>query len=110
MARHPLPYAFAREHLWLLEDDGQQLTLTGCSTPAASSDEQQRRLSALTEIQRRHAVQQVHWLPADELAQRIEAMQAMQRTLDHLIHCCHGDGRPDCPILDDLAQGAHGSH
>lgn len=73
MARHPLPYAFAREHLWLLEDDGQQLTLTGCSTPAASSDEQQRRLSALTEIQRRHAVQQVHWLPADELAQRISA-------------------------------------
>ncbi|MBC7378519.1 MAG: Cu(I)-responsive transcriptional regulator, partial [Burkholderiaceae bacterium] len=30
-------------------------------------------------------------------------MQAMQRTLNHLIHGCHGDGRPDCPILDDLA-------
>ena len=41
-----------------------------------------------------------------DLAQRIEAMQAMQRTLDHLIHCCHGDERPDCPILDDLA-GLH---
>ena len=40
---------------------------------------------------------------ADDLAQRIEAMQAMQRTLQHLIHCCHGDERPDCPILDDLA-------
>lgn len=40
---------------------------------------------------------------AGELAQRIEAMQAMQRTLQHLIHCCHGDDRPDCPILDDLA-------
>lgn len=40
---------------------------------------------------------------AGELAQRIEAMQAMQRTLEHLIHCCHGDERPDCPILDDLA-------
>ena len=40
---------------------------------------------------------------ADDLAQRIEAMQAMQRTLQHLIHCCHGDDRPDCPILDDLA-------
>ena len=40
---------------------------------------------------------------ADELAQRIAAMQAMQRTLDHLVHCCHGDERPDCPILDDLA-------
>jgi MerR family transcriptional regulator, copper efflux regulator len=40
---------------------------------------------------------------ADDLAQRIEQMQAMQRTLQHLIHCCHGDERPDCPILDDLA-------
>lgn len=40
---------------------------------------------------------------SDELAQRIEAMQAMQRTLNHLIHCCQGDDRPECPILDDLA-------
>lgn len=43
---------------------------------------------------------------SDELGQRIEAMQAMQRTLQHLIHCCQGDERPDCPILDDLA-GLH---
>jgi len=40
---------------------------------------------------------------SEELAQRIEAMQAMQRTLNHLIHCCQGNDRPDCPILDDLA-------
>ena len=39
----------------------------------------------------------------DELEQRIAAMQAMQRTLAHLVHCCHGDQRPDCPILEDLA-------
>lgn len=40
---------------------------------------------------------------AEELGERIAAMQAMQRTLQSLIHCCHGDDRPDCPILDDLA-------
>lgn len=40
---------------------------------------------------------------ADDLAQRIAAMQEMQRTLQHLIHCCHGDERPECPILDRLA-------
>ena len=40
---------------------------------------------------------------ADDLAQRIEAMQAMQRTLLTLIDCCQGDDRPDCPILDDLS-------
>ena len=38
-----------------------------------------------------------------ELTQRIEAMQAMQRTLVALLNHCHGDERPDCPILDDLA-------
>jgi len=41
---------------------------------------------------------------ADDLARRIAAMQEMQQTLQHLIHCCHGDERPDCPILDRLAQ------
>jgi MerR family transcriptional regulator, copper efflux regulator len=43
---------------------------------------------------------------ADDLQRRIDAMQAMQRTLLHLAHCCHGDERPECPILDDLA-GSH---
>lgn len=42
-----------------------------------------------------------------DLEQRIAAMQAMQRTLRHLAHCCAGDGRPDCPILDDLAAPSH---
>lgn len=37
------------------------------------------------------------------LNERIAALQSMQRTLAHLAHSCHGDQRPDCPILDDLA-------
>jgi MerR family transcriptional regulator, copper efflux regulator len=41
---------------------------------------------------------------ADDLAQRIAAMQDMQKTLQHLIHCCHGDDRPECPILEELAR------
>jgi len=39
----------------------------------------------------------------DDLGARIEAMQAMQRSLRRLLQHCHGDERPDCPILDDLA-------
>ena len=42
----------------------------------------------------------------DELGARIEAMQAMQRSLNDLLHHCHGDDRPECPILDDLAGAA----
>ncbi len=45
----------------------------------------------------------------DDLAARIEAMQAMQRSLQNLLHHCHGDERPDCPILDDLAGTAPAS-
>lgn len=42
----------------------------------------------------------------DDLARRIADMQAMERTLAQLVHCCHGDARPDCPILEDLAGSA----
>jgi len=37
------------------------------------------------------------------LEERISALQSMQRTLERLARACHGDDRPDCPILDDLA-------
>ena len=40
---------------------------------------------------------------AADLRRRIEAMQSMQRTLERLAACCHGNERPDCPILDELA-------
>ena len=39
----------------------------------------------------------------EELDARIAEMQAMRRSLVDLAKHCHGDHRPDCPILDDLA-------
>jgi MerR family copper efflux transcriptional regulator len=39
----------------------------------------------------------------EDLDRRIAEMNAMRRTLMQLAHNCHGDDRPDCPILDDLA-------
>lgn len=41
----------------------------------------------------------------EELDAKIEALQAMRETLTHLAQHCHGDTRPDCPILEDLAVG-----
>ena len=41
-----------------------------------------------------------------DLTQRIQEMQSMVTTLEHLTHNCHGDSRPDCPILDDLGRMA----
>ena len=41
-----------------------------------------------------------------DLAQRVAALQDMQRTLEQLIDGCQGNERPDCPILDGLS-GCH---
>ena len=40
-----------------------------------------------------------------DLQSRVAEMQAMANTLRELVAACHGDDRPDCPILDDLALG-----
>jgi MerR family transcriptional regulator, copper efflux regulator len=45
-----------------------------------------------------------------DLEARVADMQAMAKTLGNLVAACHGDDRPDCPILDDLALGGRGSH
>lgn len=37
-----------------------------------------------------------------DLDARIAEMQAMAGALRNLVSHCHGDARPDCPILDDL--------
>jgi MerR family copper efflux transcriptional regulator len=38
-----------------------------------------------------------------ELDQRIAELTEMRDTLQTLANCCHGDDRPDCPILQSLA-------
>ena len=65
--RHPLPYAFARTAQLLLEDDGQQLVLWHGPQPNAS---------ALSEVLRKHPVQQLLPLDAHGMAQRISAAYA----------------------------------
>jgi MerR family transcriptional regulator, copper efflux regulator len=42
----------------------------------------------------------------DELNRKIAELEAMVGTLQHLTKHCHGDHRPDCPILDDLSRPA----
>lgn len=38
------------------------------------------------------------------LDQKISELNAMKSELTRLVSCCHGDTRPECPILDNLAQ------
>ena len=39
---------------------------------------------------------------AAELKRKARALDAMRRSLEQLAACCHGDDRPDCPIIQDL--------
>ncbi|MBT9494734.1 MAG: Cu(I)-responsive transcriptional regulator [Paucibacter sp.] len=34
---------------------------------------------------------------------KAQELLAMKATLEHLVLCCHGDERPDCPILETLS-------
>ena len=69
------------------------------------SIEQIRELLGLWQNRRRpsrqvKALAQAH---IQELDQKLRELQTMKATLEHLVHCCSGDDRPDCPIIDNLA-------
>ena len=70
--KHPLPYAFAREHQLLLEDDGQHPVLLHRAPLPADAN----ALSAVSEVQRRHGPLPLQGLDATTLAQRISAAYA----------------------------------
>ncbi|MFN3494642.1 MAG: Cu(I)-responsive transcriptional regulator [Hydrogenophaga sp.] len=55
--------------------------------------DRQRSSASVKRVARKHL---------DDLDQRIEALQAMRRALADLTERCPGNGRPQCPILDDL--------
>jgi len=43
------------------------------------------------------------------LERKIEELLGMANTLKYLANHCHGDTRPDCPIIEELAQSAGGA-
>ncbi len=44
-----------------------------------------------------------------QLDQKVRELLAMKATLEKLVHSCHGDDRPDCPILGGLETGISSS-
>lgn len=64
-------------------------------------------LLSLYEDQNRHAAD-VKGLVSRHLVgidAKIADLMRMRATLAHLVSCCAGDQRPECPILDGLAEG-----
>ncbi|WP_229008768.1 Cu(I)-responsive transcriptional regulator [Methylophilus sp. Leaf408] len=39
----------------------------------------------------------------EALNQKIQSLMSIKSELQKLVHCCHGDDRPECPILEQLA-------
>ena len=70
------------------------------------SIEQIRELLALWQNRRRPSRQVKALAEAhiQELDQKLRELEAMKSTLQHLAHCCSGDDRPECPILDSLGR------
>ncbi len=53
-------------------------------------------------------VRQVAQRHADALRRKMAGLAEMAAALDRLVRACSGDGRPECPILDGLAEAAAG--
>lgn len=70
------------------------------------SIEQIRELLNLWQNKRRNSrkVKELALNHLRELDERIRELQAIRAAISHLAMHCHGDDRPECPILDGLAE------
>ena len=69
-------------------------TIEDCRVLLSLYEDKTRASADVKEVALRHL---------EEIREKITALQAMQDNLTHLVDCCAGDARPDCPILTDLA-------
>ncbi|WP_415404804.1 Cu(I)-responsive transcriptional regulator [Tateyamaria sp. SN3-11] len=87
------------------EQDLHKLAFLGRARALGFSIEDCRTLMALYEDESRESAQ-VKAIAQGHLQQidgKIAQLQSMRDTLAHLVQACHGDDRPDCPILKDLS-------
>ncbi len=72
-------------------------SIEDCRKLLALYDDRARSSADVRALARRHL---------DEVERKLVELEAMRDTLTHLVSCCAGDERPDCPILSDLAGAA----
>ncbi len=69
-----------------------------------SIDECQALLALYDDKQRSSAdVKRLAMARIAEIDRKLAELQSLRDSLGHLVEACHGDHRPDCPILDGLA-------
>ena len=69
-------------------------TIEDCRALLSLYEDQSRASADVKRIAQRHLSQ---------INDKISALETMRATLSLLVTECHGDNRPDCPILADLA-------
>lgn len=69
------------------------------------SVEECRQLLALYEDKERASsdVKSIARTKLKEIERKITELRELQHTLQHLVAHCHGDQRPDCPILESIS-------
>ncbi|WP_283192589.1 Cu(I)-responsive transcriptional regulator [Rhizobium sp. AN80A] len=73
------------------------------------SVEECRQLLALYEDKSRASadVKELTQAKLTEIDRKIRELSELRHTLEHLVHACHGNDRPDCPILEELSDEQH---
>ena len=86
-------------------DDIHRLTFLRRARGRGFSIENCRQLMALYGDKGRasHDVREIAKSHVKVIEEKVRELESMRATLQKLIHACHGDERPDCPILDDMA-------
>jgi MerR family transcriptional regulator, copper efflux regulator len=93
------------------EDDVHRLAFLRRARGLGFSIDDCRQLMALYRDRDRasHDVREIASAHVDAITEKIAELESMRTTLRKLIHACHGDERPDCPILEDIAGSASSS-
>jgi len=89
------------------EEDLHHLAFIKRSRDLGFSLEEVGRLLTLWQDRQRASadVKALAGVHVDALNHKIAELVSLRDTLQQLIDHCHGDHRPDCPILQDLASG-----
>ena len=88
------------------DDDLHKLRFLQRARGLGFSVEDCRGLLSLYEDRNRASsdVKEIAKAHLSEIERKISELQSLQKTLSDLVHACHGDDRPHCPIINDLAR------
>jgi len=76
---------------------GLGFSVEDCRVLLSLYEDRNRASSEVKEIAKTHLA---------EIERKIAELQSLRDTLSDLVQSCHGDDRPNCPIINDLARKA----